>query len=168
MIIVEGPDGSGKSTLCEMLLANGIVDTVRPSPRITAKGDPDRMKYETDRYIRLYGENNRIAVDRFLFSEMAYGKVLRGRSVFSNGEYLHKLIELMIKGSIVVFCLPDQLKFKADESPVVIEKMSEIRAMYWKMTEDQALTSPRTIIYKWNEPDEFNRLRQFIERINRK
>jgi thymidylate kinase len=164
VLIIEGPDGSGKSTLCNMLLSTGTVSSVKPSPRITAKGDVDRMKYETDRYIRLYGEDNKVAVDRFLFSEMAYGKVLRGKSAFSKAEYMHKLIELMLKGSVVIFCLPDTLIYKLDESPVVKEKMSQIRNMYDNLVNDQALTSARTYIYKWNEPEAFDNLLLFLLR----
>jgi thymidylate kinase len=163
VIIVEGMDGSGKSTLCEMLLAEGVVDQVLPSPRIPAKGDSQRMKYETDRYLRLHGDNNRVAVDRYLFSEMAYGMILRGKSVFSQGEYLHKLVQLMLKGSIVIFCLPDKLNFKADENPKVIEKEAELRAIYNTLVQEQALTSPRTYIYKWDEDGAFNRLKKFIQ-----
>jgi hypothetical protein len=148
-----------------LLHAEGIVNTIRTSPRIAAKGDPERMKYETDRYIRLYGEDNKIAVDRFLFSEMAYGKVLRGKSVFSKAEYMHKLIELMLKGSIVIFCLPDELNFKEDESPVVKEKITKIVEEYRKLVNDQALTSQRTFIYKWSDPDfGYGKLKVFLER----
>lgn len=166
MIIVEGIDGSGKSTLCNMLLAAGIVDQVLPSPRIPAKGDSQRMKYETDRYLRLYGDNNRVVVDRYLFSEMAYGKVLRGKSVFSQGEYLHKLVQLMIKGSVVIFCMPDKLNFKADENPKVIEREEELRTMYNNLIQEQALTSPRTYVYKWDEDGAFDRLTKFITEVD--
>lgn len=164
MIIVEGPDGAGKSTLCQMLKNAGEVDTILPSPRITAKGDPERMKYETERYLRLHGDNNRIAVDRYLFSEMAYGKVLRGKSVFSQGDYLHKLVQLMLKGSVVIFCLPDKLIFKPNESPVVIEKVNSIRQEYEKMIQHQALASPLTYTYRWDEPEAFQNLITFLRR----
>ena len=166
MIVCEGPDGSGKSTLCEMLKHDGVVDVILPSPRM-AGGSADHMKYETDRYIRLYGDNNRVVVDRFLFSEMSYGKVLRGRSHFPKGEYLHKLVELMLKGSIVIFCLPDKLNFKATESEFLISKMPEIRAKYELMVQEQALVSPYTYVYKWDEPYAFEDLKQFIEEKNR-
>jgi hypothetical protein len=168
MLIVEGVDGTGKSTLCQLLLKAGIVDTVLPSPRITAKGDPERMKYETERYIRLHGDNNRVAVDRFLFSEMAYGRVIRGRSVFTKGDYLHKLVELMLKGSIVIFCMPDQCNYKPDESPFLISKMPELKAYYEDMVQQQALTSPYTYIYKWNEDGAFQHLQEFLRTVNGK
>jgi hypothetical protein len=163
VLICEGPDGSGKSTLCQMLKHDGVVDTILPSPRITANKDVERMKYETERYIRLHGDNNRVCVDRFLFSEVAYGKILRGRSHFTKGDYLHKLVQLMLKGSIVIFCLPDKLHFKADESEFLISKMPEIRAKYEMMVQEQAFTSPYTYVYKWDTPNAFEELKQFIK-----
>jgi hypothetical protein len=149
--------------LCEKLLAEGFVSKVLPSPRIPAKRSVDRMKYETDRYMRLYGSDNSVAVDRYLFSEMVYGKILRGKSVFSQFEYMNKLIQLMLTGSIVIFCMPDINIFKDKENPRVIEKIDEIKNLYQDMLRDQALTSERTFVYKWNEPDEFQHLTEFLK-----
>lgn len=163
MIIIEGPDGAGKTSLGQMLQAMSVVDKVLPSPRLAGKGDPERMKYETDRYIRLHGNNNRIAVDRLLFSEMAYGPVLRGKSAFTTGEYLHKLLDIKNSLSFVVFCLPKQLIYKADESPVVIEKMPLIRPRYEKMLDDMKQMSPRVYRYEWDKPNAFQQLTTFLE-----
>jgi thymidylate kinase len=162
MIIIEGPDGAGKSTLCGALKNSGIVDKVLPSPRITSKGDPDRMKYETRRYLHLYGQNHTIAVDRFLFSEMVYGKVLRGKSSFSRLEYLNTLLEIMTTGSIVIFCLPEKLNFKKDENPRVIESIEQLRKEYEACVEDSAFSTSRTYVYKWDEKRSFDRVVKFI------
>src|SRR5579859_7425003 len=143
MIIVEGPDGAGKTTLTEMLLASGVVSKILPSTRITAKGDVDRMKYETDRYLRLHGNNHRIAVDRFLFSEMAYGPIMRGKSSFTYGEYLHKLLDLKMDMCPIIFCLPEKLNFKPEEGKVLVERMPLIKALYQTMFNDISETYPR-------------------------
>lgn len=163
MIIIEGIDGSGKTTLCKMLLDNRIVDKVLPSPRIASKGDVERMKYETDRYIRMHGENQRIAIDRFLFSEMAYGPVLRGRAAFSRNEYLTKLLELCLNRSIVIFCMPDKLHFKADENPLVIEKQERLKELYKGLIEDSAFAINRTYVYKWDEDKAFKSITRWIK-----
>jgi len=146
-----------------MLLQDNIIDKVIPSPRVPAKGDAERMKVETDRYLRLYGENQRVAVDRYLFSEMVYGPILRGRSTFSRNEYLTKLLELMLCHSIVIFCDPDKLNFKPDENPLVIEKAELIKKGYHACVEDSAFEINRTYIYKWDEPDAFRKLKSFIK-----
>jgi hypothetical protein len=163
VIVIEGPDGSGKTTLCKMLLDKGLVEKVLPSPRIAAKGNVERMKFETDRYIRLHGENQKLAVDRLLFSEMAYGPVLRGRSAFSRAEYLTKLLELCLNGSMVIFCLPDKLTFKVDENPLVVENQERLKALYKALSEDSAFAINRTYIYKWDEPNSFKLISRWIK-----
>lgn len=163
MIIVEGPDGSGKSMLCKLLEAACVVSKILQSPRIAAKGDPERMKYETYRYLRLYGENNQVAVDRFLFSEIVYGRILRGKSVFSNEEYFNILITLLQNRSFVIFCMPDKLNFKEDENPVIIERMADITKGYEKAIQAQTFASHRTYIYKWDVPHAFDDLLHFLE-----
>lgn len=163
MIIVEGPDGSGKTTLTEMLLQYSVVNKILPSPRIPAKGDAERMKVETDRYLRLWGEDNEVAVDRYLFSEMVYGPVLRGKAAFSRNEYLTKLLEIMMSGSIVIFCDPEKLNFKEGENPMVIEKKDQLIAGYRACAEDSAFSNSSTYIYKWDEENAFKKLRRFID-----
>jgi thymidylate kinase len=165
MVVIEGPDGSGKTTLCNRLLAEGFVSKVLPSPRIPANKNAERMKYETDRYLKLYGDNNTVAVDRYLFSEVVYGKILRGKSVFSQAEYMNKLIQLMMAGSIVIFCMPNKLIFKEKENPQVIEKQEEIKAGYQNAIRDQAFTSERTYVYRWDDPEDFTHLTSFLERF---
>lgn len=163
MIICEGPDGSGKSTLTQMLEAANVIDKVLPSPRIAAKSNTARMKYETERYFRLHGQNQRIAVDRLLFSEMAYGPVLRGNSTFSMNEYFTSLLEIRQSGSFVIFCLPEKLNYKTNESPVIIEKMPMIRARYELMFKDFSHIYPRVVKYEWDKPRAFLDLIDWIE-----
>lgn len=163
MIIIDGCDGSGKTTLTEMMLRTGLVDKILPSPRIPAKGDVERMKFETDRYLRLYGENQRIVIDRYLFSEMAYGPVLRGGSAFTRNEYLTKLLELCLSKSLVIFCMPDVLHFKVKENPQVIENQERLKLNYKALSEDSAFAITRTYIYKWDEPNAFKQLTRWIK-----
>ena len=162
MIIVEGPDGSGKSTLCRTLKDGGFVERVLDSPRIAAKGDAERMKYETRRYLHLYGQNNRVAVDRFLFSEMVYGPVMRNKTAFTRGEYLVNLLEIMTTGSIAVFCLPDQYNFKENENPVAIERIEQLKKGYQACAEDSAFSNPKTYIHNWNAPGAMEKLLKFL------
>lgn len=116
------------------------------------------MKYETDRYLRLHGSNHKVVVDRFLFSEMAYGPVMRGRSAFTYGEYLHKLLDVKMSGSPIIFCLPEQLNFKPEEGKGLIERMPLIKALYSNMYEDISQSYPRIFKYEWDKPNAFNDL----------
>lgn len=163
MLIIDGPDGAGKTTLCNSLQKIGIVEKVLESPRLVSGPNPDKLKYETDRYIRLYGRNNRVAVDRLLFSEMAYGPVMRGTVAFTRQEYLTRLLEIMLSGSIVIFCLPDKLNFKPTERPDYIANMDQVVIRYKALAEDTAFTNPKTYIYKWDEKNAFHELVKFIK-----
>lgn len=164
MIIVDGIDGAGKTTLCKMLKDHGIVEEILPSPRVPAKGNAERMKYETDRYLRVYANNNQVAVDRYLFSEMVYGPVLRGKSAFTRQEYLTKMLELFLDKSIVVFCMPDKLNFKPGENPEVIKNAERLKELYQCYIQDAFFTfRDRTYVYKWDEPNAFKKLRKFIK-----
>lgn len=163
IIIIEGTDGSGKTTLARMLLDSGVIDKVLPSPRIASKGNVDRMKAETDRYVRLHGSNQRIAVDRLLFSEMAYGPILRGRAAFSRNEYLTKLLELSLSNSMAIFCLPEKLNFKADENPLVIQNEERLKELYKALSEDSAFSNNRTYVYRWNEENAFKLIVRWIK-----
>lgn len=163
MIIVEGPDGAGKSTLCQQLMNSGLVNKTLDSPRIAGKGNVERMKYETDRYLRLYADDPAVVVDRMIFSEMAYGPVLRGGSVFTMAEYLNYLLQIQNSKSFVIFCLPFKLNYKKDENPVVIEKMPFIRPIYDKMFEDFSSIYFRCVKYQWDKLGEFHQLVKFIQ-----
>lgn len=161
MIILDGPDGSGKTTLGHQLESEGYV--YLKSPRLAAKGDPERMEYETARYLRLYGNSPVHVVDRMLFSEQAYGPVLRGRSAFSNLEYLSTLSELMRQRVHVVFCLPKNYYYKIEESPLLIAQMPKIRARYEDLYDQILQVYPLIVKYDWQLPNAYENLKQFLK-----
>jgi thymidylate kinase len=160
VIIIDGPDGAGKTTLGHQLEAGGY--TYLQSPRLAAKGNADRMKYETSRYLRLYGISPVHVVDRMLFSEEAYGPVLRGRSAFSRFEYLYALSDIMSKRVIVVFCLPQHYHYKIEESPLLIAQMPKIKERYEELFDKISAVYPRIIKYDWQLPDAYDKLKRFI------
>ena len=160
MVILDGPDGAGKPTLGRQLEAEGY--TYLPSPRIAAKGNVDRMKYETDRYLRLYGKSPAHVVDRMLFSEQCYGPVLRGKSAFSRIEYLGYLFKVMQCGIHIVFCLPENHFYKINESPLLIAQMPKIKAKYEEIYDLVFHSYPRTFKYDWQKPGAYERLKSFI------
>lgn len=146
-----------------MLLDQGVVSKVLPSPRVPAKRNEERMKTETTRYLIQHAENQQIAVDRFLFSEMAYGPVMRQHSAFTRREYMTILLELAMSGSFVIFCKPDTYHFKEDENPVAIERHDLLVQAYDALLEDSAFAIPRTYVYNWQSIRAFSKLRKFIE-----
>jgi thymidylate kinase len=72
-LVLEGPDGVGKSTLAEHLSARYGFQVVH-SPQT-----PDHLDL-ADRYRSLLDRDGRILFDRCFVSELVYGPLYRGRS----------------------------------------------------------------------------------------
>lgn len=109
MIIVEGADNVGKSTLIKQLIA------LDPRLRILHRDRFDPKQQETIGVAHLRAlvskDGDRVSngysiADRFLASECIYGKLFRGGSRFTKAE--HQAIQHMLKSyqAIVVFCDP--------------------------------------------------------------
>lgn len=109
MIIVEGPDGSGKSTLIATLglipLWMGGVRT--RSPKGVTWTDPQAgtplAKFETQIYNRV---NDPVAFDRYHLSERIYGPILRDQQEMDDYS-LTRINDLLHDHHVpVILCLP--------------------------------------------------------------
>lgn len=131
MIIVEGPDGAGKTTLVKHLAKelNGEA--------VISHGDipKDPLQKMANAFVEYYKwienpEEYPLKIyDRLLFSESVYGRVLRGRK-YSPGfarsfrfmaEHVAKL------GIPVVFCLPDIHEVKANVQDETSPQMGGVK-----------------------------------------
>lgn len=114
MIIVEGPDGSGKTTVIEKLKhVRRQLKSIRGGV-----GGNTLVGWSTDdtlqAYIKKIHDAQReelrdaqlIAYDRFHLSEVVYGPILRGRQELRDGD-LHLLNDYIRRKQIpVILCLP--------------------------------------------------------------
>lgn len=170
MIIIEGPDGAGKSTLAEMLLKHQVVNLSLQSPK---REYPEMHLYDsTTRYIQQYGSNHKVCVDRLIFSELCYGSILRGKCEFSPLQAVKLMADHFDNGGWVIFCLPDVngLIFKRDEDPATIARIRDIHQQYfeWALVCRRIADFPARIIrYQWNNPQAFDSLKSHISRYNR-
>jgi thymidylate kinase len=110
VIIVEGPDGAGKSTLIENL---GHIRVSLKSLRggIGGAGHHNDQGWGDDplvAYTRkiIDAEGSRIAYDRFHLSEIVYGPMLRGTQLISEPDLI--MLTNYIRGKCipVILCLP--------------------------------------------------------------
>lgn len=105
IVIVEGPDGSGKSTLCAQL-----VDILGPACRYKHfsypkdKQEADNLLYTYSTYLRnSLIEGGNTVIDRMWPSTMVYGAVLRGNPEIAYKQALE--LEACLCGhAIMIYC----------------------------------------------------------------
>lgn len=106
--IIEGPDGSGKSTLVDKLKA------VHNDAVVMHFGAPETAD-EADKYWQVYlralqhNADKTIIFDRSWYSDMVYGPIMRGRLELQ--EPCKDALEMAVKalgGGIVIYCTGKQ------------------------------------------------------------
>ena len=100
IIILEGPDGSGKTTLAEQIhKQTGYQLLHRTQPK--SEEDKQRMM---DEYIQVLKSGKNVIMDRCWYSEMVYGPIMRDASVITYPQ-MYSLERLAAKyGAIIIYC----------------------------------------------------------------
>lgn len=100
IIIIEGPDGSGKTTLAELLSKQTGYPVVH---RTQPKTEEEKAKM-MDSYIELIKSGKNAILDRAWYSEMVYGPVMRDTSVIGYPA-MYDLEKMLAKrGCIIIYC----------------------------------------------------------------
>lgn len=122
-VIVEGPDNSGKSTLCDLISKETGVP-------VTHSGGPPKNDQEmNDRIKRLLDHPRPALFDRFpVISDRVYGYAMnRGTPV--TDEHVR---QLKIRAPTIIYCRPsisELLKFERDQSSKVYKSPEHIRGV---------------------------------------
>lgn len=151
-----------------MLLKDKITNRSLESPKKVYPELP--LAKSTKDYLQRYRDNHKISVDRFIFSELCYGPILRNATVFTHLETVEMLVSLFESGSFLIFCLPDDFVFKRDESPAVMQNIRTIYAAYcqWSMLSRQISKHPERIIrFQWNVEGSYDLLKNRILRLTK-
>lgn len=99
IIIIEGPDGSGKTTLAEKLHKQ----TKYPIVHMSQPKTEDEKKRMLGEYLQMVRNGKNMIFDRCWYSEMAYGPVLRGTSAISYPD-MYMLEEPLAKaGALIIY-----------------------------------------------------------------
>ena len=106
IFIIEGPDGSGKTTLANTLSRQTGYNIIH---RVQPKTEEDKRNM-MDEYLSIIKSGKNAIFDRCWYSEMAYGPVMRDASVISYPE-MYKLEELLARnGAIIIYCTDNEAK----------------------------------------------------------
>lgn len=99
LVILEGPDGSGKTTLADKLLELGVVDQKRHvgPPRA---GENLFKTYQ----VMLQTAPARTVFDRCFHGELVYGPTLRGQSLLTPAQARFLEFEAATRGAVMVWC----------------------------------------------------------------
>lgn len=163
MIVIEGPDGSGKTTLVNQFLSQ-FPDQLKLGER-TGEDDERADTVFSDtlhamaRAVRM--TQNVYIYDRLWPSELVYSKVF-GRECSISDEQAHYLRRLdAAAGWPLVICLPpkDVVKEQAMKSPQmegVVDKIDHLWDEYFN-------TGRGYWIYDWTRPGRFNQLLGHVE-----
>lgn len=100
ILIIEGPDGSGKTTLANRLSRQTGYDIIhRSQPK-----SEEEKKLMMEEYIKAIKSNKNVIFDRCWYSEMAYGPVMRDESIISYPQ-MYELERMLAKhGALIIYC----------------------------------------------------------------
>lgn len=123
IVILDGPDGVGKSTLAKKLQEEFNIDSYI---HLTGKDPRDYAFYKT-----MLGKTD-VIFDRSFMSEPIYSSVLEREQCLTHEE-LQDLYEIVDKnGIIVIICLADRadIKYHDNENPIIIQNQSVITSYF--------------------------------------
>lgn len=99
-IIVVGPDGAGKTTLCKKLAEKFDLEYIkRDKPQ-----NEEEKKNMLKSYMDVITTKNNFIYDRYIYCEKVYGPVMRDENIVSWEDIVQLELELLKKGTIIIHC----------------------------------------------------------------
>lgn len=100
IIILEGPDGSGKTTLAEKISKmTGWSIEHRSKPNT-----PEEKAHMMGEYLQAIRLGKNMIFDRSWYSEMVYGKVMRDKSYIDYPQMYELEKRAMQRGALLIYC----------------------------------------------------------------
>lgn len=100
IIIIEGPDGSGKTTLAEKISRM----TGWPIEHRSKPNTPEEKARMMGEYLRVVRLGKNIIFDRCWYSEMVYGKTMRDRSYIDYPQMYELEKRALQHGALLIYC----------------------------------------------------------------
>ena len=100
IIIIEGADGSGKTTLAEQLSKQTKYPIIHKS---NPKTEMEKLS-QMGEYLQMVRSSKNFIFDRCWYSEMAYGPVFRDKSYISYPQMYELEAQLAKAGALIIYC----------------------------------------------------------------
>jgi hypothetical protein len=104
IIVIEGPDGAGKTTLAKQLAHDLKLDYHHEGP-------PPKGLAPWDHYGRILEDARRdkkdLVIDRFAYGERVYGPILRSKDTLGHTGWKLMVRLMRACGVVTVYCLPE-------------------------------------------------------------
>jgi len=140
MVIVEGPDGSGKTTLTGQLSEDLGLPVLRHETLSSTEGPTDPAALVKWWRERISKDTPGIYDRCFFISELMYQMVQRGRPLTVLGPQMADGIhDLWVADPILIFCMTDwetempQIQSRANLQDVTLEDMYKVSWAYWSI-----------------------------------
>jgi thymidylate kinase len=129
LIILEGPDGAGKTTLAEALVAKTGAELWHRGP---IQGSPQEEYLDP---ITGWDSSTHVICDRWHLGELVYGPIFRGESKLDEDTRIDIDLAIRKAGGILVYCRPHvtsmQLNIRRRGDDMVSEdQLLDITAAY--------------------------------------
>lgn len=138
IIIIEGPDGAGKTTLANYLSKKmGYPIKHRSTPKSQEEKDAMMQSYIDD-----IASGDSMIWDRCFYSEMVYGPVKRDQSYINVEQMVALEVDLQRVGALVIYCTDDVLSLwerclRTGEKYITnVDELSDIVDRYEKLMID--------------------------------
>lgn len=107
MLILEGPDGGGKTTLLDKIVASGLCNHYGGASEVIHSPGPLRVGLYDWAIGKLASAHDYTIFDRFpYFSESVYGPALRKMSLMTPTQFISLGEWLRKKEPLVIYCRP--------------------------------------------------------------
>ncbi|QBQ72969.1 thymidylate kinase [Serratia phage Serbin] len=159
MIILEGPDNSGKSTLGHLLSASLEVPLIHSQRCDTSMAESLGMTSEEMCYTHALNQLNpeMIIRDRtYTISEWVYGNVVRNKSDMGQALHQQAILNLYYRRYPIIYCRPNNATILRnngrEQMPGVLERHNDIIKAYDQLMEEFRIMGLPIIYYDWQNP----------------